>query len=91
MILSRDVFRNDFWSDGVSKLVEGGETGVPEEAGCSHHERDRKLQSDSPDIGDVQVVRIMYPLALGEGKKSPKSVRICILVEWMGLAANTCK
>ena len=34
-ILSRDVFRNDFWSDGVSKLVQGGETGVLEEAGCS--------------------------------------------------------
>ena len=60
-------------SDGVSKFMEGGEAGVLEEAGCRADQRDQKLQSNSADIGDVKVVRIVYPFALGEKKKSPKS------------------
>ena len=29
----------------------------------------QKLQSNSADVGDVEVVRIMYPLALGERER----------------------
>ena len=49
--------------DGVSKLVEGGEVGVLEEARCRPDHRDQKLQSNSCDVGDVEVVRIMLPAA----------------------------
>ena len=50
--------------DGVSKLVEGGEAGVL----CSSDQRDQKLQSNSSDVGDVEVVRILHPVAFGERK-----------------------
>ena len=52
--------------------MEGGETDVLEEAGCRPDKRDQKLQSNSADIGDVKVVRIVYPLALGKGKRDRK-------------------
>ena len=61
-----------FWSDGVSELMEGGETGVLEEAGCSRDQRDQKLQSNSSDVGDVEVIRIMHPAAFGERKGARK-------------------
>ena len=59
-------------SDGVFKLVEGGEIGALEEAGCGPDYRDQKLPSNSADIGDVKVVRIMYPPVLGERKRARK-------------------
>ena len=59
-------------SDVVSKLMEGCETGLLEEAGRCPEEEDQELQSSSADIGDVQVVRIMYPLASGERKRARK-------------------
>ena len=59
-------------SDGVSKLMEVSETGVLEEAGCSRDWRDQKLQSNGADIGDVKVVRIVYPAAFGERKGARK-------------------
>ena len=34
--------------------------------------KDQKLQSNSTDIGDVQVVLIMYLVASGEGKRARK-------------------
>ena len=78
-----DVFPGTFsGSYGVSTLVEGGEDGVLEEAGCSPDSRDQKLQSNSADVGDVKVVRIMYPPAL-RGRKE-KNGRNCMLVGWMG-------
>ena len=40
--------------------------------GCSPDERDEKLKSDSRDVGGVKVVRIMYLLAFGEGKRARK-------------------
>ena len=52
--------------DRVSKLVESGEFGVLEEAGCSLDERDQKLQSNSSDVGDVEVVCILYYFFRGE-------------------------
>ena len=58
--------------DGVSKLVEGGEVDVLEEAGCSPDQRDQKLQSCCSDVGDVEVVRIMHPVAFGERKGARK-------------------
>ena len=71
-------------SDGITQFMEGCETGLFDEARRCPEEGDQKLQSNSTDICDVQVVCIMYLVASGEGKKSPKSGRICILVGWMG-------
>ena len=69
----------------IVKLVLLAETGrCPEE-------RDQKLQSNSADIGDVEVVCILYCSELGKVKKSLKSGRVCMLVEWMGQAASTYK
>ena len=59
-------------SDGVSKLVENGEIGVLEQTRCSPDKTDPKLQSNSPVIGDVQMVRIMYPLRLEPAKNREK-------------------
>ena len=54
---NNEVFSGTFsGSDGVSELMEGGETGVLEEAGCRTNKRDRKLQSDGADIGDDKMV-----------------------------------
>ena len=70
---SYEVFPGTFHAlDGVSKLTEGGEAGVLEEAGCSPDQRDQKLQSNSSDVSDVEVVRIMYPPTLGERKRARK-------------------
>ena len=57
---------------GVSKLVEGGEVGVLEEAGCRADQRDQKLQSNSSDVGDVEVVRTMHLVAFEESKGARK-------------------
>ena len=59
-------------SDGVPKLVKGGEVGVLEEAGCSPDQRDQELRSNSADVGDVEVVCIMHPAAFGERKGAGK-------------------
>ena len=59
-------------SYGVSKLMEGCETGLLEEAGRCPEEVGEELQSNSADIGDVQMIRIMYLLASGEGKRARK-------------------
>ena len=50
----------------------GGEAGVLEEARCSPDQRDQKYKSNSFDIGDVEVVRIMHPVAFGERKGARK-------------------
>ena len=52
--------------DGVSKLVEGGEVGVLED------QRDQKLQSNSADVGDVEVVCIVHLAAFGEREGARK-------------------
>ena len=57
-------------SDGISKFVEKCETGVLEETGRCPEETNQKLQSNCMDIGDVQVLRIMYPLALRVGSRA---------------------
>ena len=59
--------------DGISKFVEDRETGLLGETGRCTEERDQKLQSNSADIGDVEVVCIVYYSALGEGKREPKN------------------
>ena len=56
--------------DGISKFVEDRETGLLGETGRCTEERDQKLQSNSADIGDVEVVCILYYSALGEGKRA---------------------
>ena len=58
--------------------MEDREIGLLEETGRCSEERDQKLQSNSADIGDVDVVCILYYCALGDGKKSLKSRRICM-------------
>ena len=70
--------------DGISKLVEDRETGLLEETGRCPEEKEQKLQSNSADIGDVQVVCIVYPIAPGEGKESLETGRTYMLVEWTG-------
>ena len=44
---------------GISKFVDGCQTGLPEKAGCGPEERDQKLQSNSVDIGDVEVAEFI--------------------------------
>ena len=63
----RGVFRNDF------------ETGLLEEGGRCPKEGDQKSQSNSADVGDVEVVCIMYLPALGERKRARKWKKLHIL------------
>ena len=67
-----DVFSGTFHGYyGDSELVEGCETGVLEGSRMQPRLKGSEVaQSDGADIGDVQVVRIMYPLAFGEGKRA---------------------
>ena len=52
--------------------MERCETRLLEKAGRCAEERDQKLQSNSADIGDAQVVRIMYLLRLEKEKEAEK-------------------
>ena len=45
------------------------ETGVLTETGCEAKERIKKFQSHCADIGDVEVVRIVYRSSSGEEKE----------------------
>ena len=47
-------------SDGGSEFMEDCETGVLAETRCGTEERCQRLQGHSADIGDVQVVRVLY-------------------------------
>ena len=58
--------------DGLLKLVENCETCVFEKTRCCSEERNKKLQSNCVDIGDVKVVCILYHSAPGEGKGACK-------------------
>ena len=60
--------------------MEDRETGLREETGRCSEERDQKLQSNSADIGDVKVVRVMHFLRL-EREKNLKRGRMYMLVE----------
>ena len=75
----------------VSNLVERGEVGVLEEAGCSPDQMDQKPQSNSSDVGDVEVVRFLHPATFGERKGARKMEEATY--GWIGWeqAANTCK
>ena len=55
---------------GFSKFVEDLETGLCEETGRCSKVRDQKLQSNSTDIGDVEVVCILYYSLSGWGKRA---------------------
>ena len=55
--------------DGISKFVEDRETGLLEETRRRTKERDQKLQGHSADIGDVEMVRVLYYSASGKGKE----------------------
>ena len=67
-------------SDGISKFVEDRETRVFRE-NRTLPQRKESIRSNNADIGDVQVIRIMSPIALGEGNKSLKNGRVHM---WMG-------
>ena len=56
--------------------MEDCEIGVLTEIGCGAKEGDQKLQSHSVDIGDVEVVRVLYFLRL-EKKKNLRAGRNC--------------
>ena len=79
-----DVLSGTFHGpDGISKFVEDRDIGLLEETGRCPEERDEKLQSNSGDIGDVEVMHLVLFCAW-RGKKSLKSGRVCMLVDWMG-------
>ena len=63
-------------TDGISKFVEDRETGLLRETGRCPEERDQKLPSNRADLGDVEVVCILYYSAPGEGKKPRKLRRL---------------
>ena len=57
--------------------MEDRDTGVLTETGCEAKERNPKLQSRCADIGDVEVVRIVYRSSSRERKKNPKAGNSC--------------
>ena len=64
-----EVFSGTFHGpDGISTFVEGREIGLLEKTGRCPEERDPKLQGNCADIGDVEVVCILYYPSLGKRK-----------------------
>ena len=89
-ILLFNDFRNDFWFDGIFKLVENCETVFCEKTGRGTEERNQKLQSNCVDIGDVKVVCILYHPGLGEGKGACKMERpTCWRNGWNNLPTHS--
>ena len=70
-----EVFPRTFHGhDAVSKLVDAGEIGVLEEAGCSPDQSYRAIALTS----------VIHPAAFGERKGARKYGRSNILLDWMG-------
>ena len=69
VVHGEDLHCHEVFSGTFSKLVEGGEVGVLEEARCSP---DQRIQSIGSDVGDVEVVCIVHPAAFGERKGARK-------------------
>ena len=56
--------------DGGSKFVEDCETEVLAETRCGTKERDQKLQGHCTNIGDLEVVRVLYYSSSGKRKRT---------------------